>query len=78
MTVQNVKDYVELCWNCGRFYEELMTTKDPKQHSSDTAYRYHRDDLPVPRLKEELGTFRSHAERLNAHDWNVIEGISDA
>ena len=77
MKVQNVMDYVELCWKWGRFYEVLMTTEDPKQHSRDKIYQFLWDALPVPRLNEGLGTFRFHAERLNAHGWTVFERISE-
>ena len=73
MTVQNVKDYVELCWKWGMFYEVLMTTEDPTEHSRDTAYQFLWDSLPVPRLNEGLGTFMFYAERLNAHGWTVFE-----
>ena len=77
MTVQNLKDYFELCWRWGRFYEILMTTEDPTQHSRDTVYQFLWDALPVPKLNEGLGTLRFHVERPNAHGWTVFEGIAD-
>ena len=78
MKVQNVKDYVELCWKRGRFYEVRMTREDPTEHSRDKAYQFFWDALLVPRLNEGLGTFRFYAERLNAHGSTVFEGVADA
>ena len=55
-----------------------MMIEDPTEHSRDTAYQFLWDALPVPRLNEGLGTFRFHAERLNAHGWTVFGRIADA
>ena len=78
MTLQHVKDEVELCWKWGRFHEVLMTTEDPTGDPRDTAYQLLWDALPVARLNEGLVTFRFHTERLNAHGRTFFEGISDA